>query len=536
MTLVASRPAAALDSRALTARGLELQGRQLHADAIQCFLQSLALKVDDAFTHYRLGVSFRDCGMKLEAAECIRTALLLGFDEALFARGLLVYMEREGCRWAAADGEWAALEAAIRAQPEGAARQINPFVHAVLSEDPLAIRRVAEHYARFFQTFVKPLPPRPAQRHGGRLRVAYLSADFYQHATAQLMVQMLESHDRERFEVTLVSAGPDDGSTMRRRLRAACHRFEDLRGRSHDAMARRIRELGIDILVDVKGATDGTLLPVLAARPAPLQLNWLAFPGTSGASYIDYIVGDPIVTPLAHAAHFTEKIAQLPGCYQPNDAQRARPAAADRAAFGLPADKTLLCGFHQSYKISAAVFDRWCELLKRLPDAVLWLLQWNANVRDSLLAAAAARGVGAGRLLFAPLLPLDEHLARLACADIFLDTWPCNAHTTAGEALWVGVPVVTVIGETFAQRVAASLLHQVGLDELVCTDEAGYVATVAALASDAARRAALRERLHTSRPASSLFDGSAFARDIESLYLRLWERACAGIPPEHLPA
>jgi predicted O-linked N-acetylglucosamine transferase (SPINDLY family) len=257
-------------------------------------------------------------------------------------------------------------------------------------------------------------------------------------------------------------------------------------------MARRIRELNIDILVDVKGATDGTLLPVLAARPAPLQLNWLAFPGTSGAPYIDYVIGDAIVTPLEHAAHFTEKIAQLPRCYQPNDARRARPLAADRAAWGLPADRTLLCAFHQSYKISAAVFDRWCELLQRLPDAVLWLLQWNANVRDSLLAAAAARGIGPERLLFAPLLPLDEHLARLACADVFLDAWPCNAHTTAGEALWVGVPVVTVIGETFAQRVAASLLHQVGLDELVCHDETGYVETVAALAQDPGRRTAPR--------------------------------------------
>jgi predicted O-linked N-acetylglucosamine transferase (SPINDLY family) len=528
--------AAPPEHRRLTARGVELQGQQRHQEAIHCFLQSLALKVDDAFTHYRLGITFRDCGMKLEAAECIRTALALGFDDALFARGLLVYMEREGCRWRGAAAEWRALEAAIAAQPEVAPLQVNPFVHAVLSEDPLAIRRVAEHYARFFQSFVKPLPPRRAQRHGGRLRVAYLSADFYQHATAQLMVQMLESHDRERFEVTLVSAGPDDDSPMRRRLRSACHRFEDVRGRSHDAMARRIRDLGIDILVDVKGATDGTLLPVMAARPAPVQVSWLAFPGTSGAGFIDYVIGDPVVTPLAHAAHFSEKIAQLPHCYQPNDSRRAQPVQARRADWGLPEGKTLLCAFHQSYKISEAVFDRWCELLKRLPDAVLWLLQWNTNVRDSLLAAARERGIAAERLLFAPLLPLDEHLARLACADVFLDAWPCNAHTTAGEALWVGVPVVTILGETFAQRVAASLLHQVGLDELVCADADAYVDTVAALAGDAPRRAELHERLRARRATSPLFDGTRFARDIEALYGRMWERACAGLPPEHLAA
>ena len=196
----------------------------------------------------------------------------------------------------------------------------------------------------------------------------------------------------------------------------------------------------------------------------------------------------------------------------------------------------VFCAFHQSYKISEGVFARWCELLQRVPGAVLWLLEWNANVRDSLVAAAAARGIGAERLRFAPLLPLEAHLARLACADVFLDAWPCNAHTTAGEALWMGVPVLTLLGDTFAQRVGASLLHQVGLDELVCADEAGYVEAAVALAADAPRRAVLRERLERERRASPLFDGERFARDMESLLERLWARACAGLPPEHLPA
>ncbi len=516
-----------MDAATLTRQGVALQGQGRHPQALQCFMQSLALKIDDAFTHFRLGVSFRDCGMKLEAAECFRTALALKLPDELFARGLLAYMEREGCRWASAEAEWRALEAALDAQPEGAALQINPFVHAVLSSDPLRIRRVAEHYARFIQRVAKPLPPVRAKAHAGPLRIAYLSADFQQHATAQLMVQMLEAHDRARFEVTLLSAGADDGSAMRRRLKRACHRFEDLHGATHEAMARRIRALGIDILVDVKGATDGTLLPVLAARPAPLQLNWLAFPGTSGADFIDYVIGDPIVTPLSNAAHFSEKIAQLPNCYQPNDAQRARPAALPRAEAGLPEGAFVLCGFHQSFKISREVFARWCELLKRIPGAVLWLLEWNANVRESLLAAAAEHGVAAERFVFAPLLPLEEHLARLACADIFLDAWPCNAHTTAGEALWMGVPVVTILGETFAQRVGASLLHQVGLDELVCTSEEAYAGTIVALAEDPSRRAALRDRLERARSASPLFDGERFARDIEALYQDLWARACA---------
>jgi len=323
---------------------------------------------------------------------------------------------------------------------------------------------------------------------------------------------------------------------MRQRMVAASERFEDLHGKRFDAIAQRVRELEIDILVDLKGATNDTLMPVLAQRPAPLQVAWLGFPGTTGAPYIDYLIGDEVVTPLADAAHFSEKIAQMPHCYQPNDAHRVLPASATRAEAGLADDAIVLCAFHQSYKISAEVFATWCDLLQRLPGSVLWLLQWNTNVQQSLTAAAGERGIDADRLVFAPVLPLEIHLARLACADIFLDAWPCNAHTTAGEALWVGVPVVTVRGRTFAQRVAASLLHTIGLDELIADDVPAYSAQVIALAGDAPRRAALRERLAASRLSTPLFDGAAFAKDIEALYRRMWERAVAGQAPAHLPA
>jgi len=248
------------------------------------------------------------------------------------------------------------------------------------------------------------------------------------------------------------------------------------------------------------------------------------------------VIGDEVVTPLANAAHFSERIAQMPHCYQPNDAHRPLPAPATRAAAGLADDALVLCAFHQSYKISAEVFATWCDLLQHLPGSVLWLLQWNANVQQSLTAAARERGIEADRLVFAPLLPLEAHLARLACADLFLDAWPCNAHTTAGEALWVGVPVVTVQGRTFAQRVAASLLHAVGHDELVCADAAGYRQLAAALARDPERRAALREHLIVQRGASALFDGARFARDIEALYRRMWSRAISGAPAEHIAA
>jgi len=517
--------------------GVSLQRCHRHEEAIQAFMQALALKIDDPVVHFRLGMSFKDRGMKAEAAECVRTALVLGLQASeLAARAQLVFLEREACRWSQAADELARLRAAVQRAPDHAALETGPFPHAVFVDDPLEQLKVARLYALHVGARVQPLPRRPPKAHAGRLRIGYLSADFHQHATSQLMVQMLEHHDRTRYEVTLLSAGPDDGSAMRRRIEAASERFENLRGLDARAMAQRIRALNVDILVDAKGVTHGTLLPVTAQRAAPLQVSWLGFPGTSGAPCVDYLIGDPIVTPLEHAAHFSEKIAQLPHCYQPNDAQRALPAPSRRSDWGAPEGVPLLCAFHQSYKISEEVFDAWCRLLHAVPDAVLWLMRWNTNVQAALEAAAAARGIAPGRLCFAPMLPLDQHLSRLACADLYLDAWPCNAHTTAGEALWVGVPVVTLIGPTFAQRVAASLLHQVGLDELVQDSVPAYLDCARALCADAARRETLRTRLAQQRSVSPLFDGERFARDIEALYDRMWARAVAGQAPEHLPA
>jgi predicted O-linked N-acetylglucosamine transferase (SPINDLY family) len=381
---------------------------------------------------------------------------------------------------------------------------------------------------------VRPLPRMRARAHPERLRVGYLSADFHTHATSQLLVQTLECHDRRVVEVSCFSTGPDDGSAMRRRIVGAAEHFVELRGLGFEAIAQRIRDSRIDILIDLKGATHDSLLPVLACRPAPLQLSWLGFPGTTGAPYIDYVVGDAVVTPLHDAAHFSESIAQLPRCYQPNDALRARPRESLRSQWGVADDALLLCAFHQSYKISQEVFDVWCSLLEQRPQALLWLLQWNSNVTATLRAAARARGIDEQRLVFAPLLPLEQHLSRLACADIYLDAWPCNAHTTAGEALWVGVPVVTLTGTTFAQRVATSLLHAVQLDELACADVAGYRDQVLALADDAPRRSALRAYL-LNRP-HALFDGAGMARDLEALFERMWSRAVEGLPPAPLPA
>ncbi|HSW25489.1 MAG TPA: hypothetical protein VLJ62_22205 [Burkholderiaceae bacterium] len=516
---------------------MALQRLNRHQEALPAFLEALASKIDDAVVHFQMGMSLKEIGHKAEAAECVRTALALGLGSSeLSARALLVYLEREACRWPLAEAELLQLRQAVQAAPQGAALETAAFVHAVLVDDPLEQHKVSAHYARHLAARAVALPRRQARAHEGRLRVGYLSADFHQHATSQLTVQMFEAHDRSRFDVTLFSAGADDGTPLRQRMRAAAEHFVDLHGLGLPQMAAAIRERDIDILVDVKGATYGSVMQVMAHRPAPLQLNWLGFPGTSGADYIDYLIGDAVVTPLANEAHFSERIAQMPLCYQPNDSRRALPQPQPRSTWGLPDQALVLCGFHQSYKISREVFDSWCRLLHALPDAVLWLLCWNANVQAALTRAAAAHGIDPARLVFAPRLPADQHLSRLAAADIFLDTWPCNAHTTASEALWAGVPPVTLIGATFAQRVAASLLHASGLPELVCHDVAHYEQTILQLAAQPALRLALRERLIAQRAGHPLFDGVRFARDIESLYERMWTRAVAGLPPEHLAA
>ncbi len=521
----------------LMSLAMALQRGQHHADAVPVFFEALALKMTDAYLHFHLGMSFKDLGLKAEAAECVRTAIALGVGSSdMAARGQLWFLERESCRWAQAEAESVALRQIVQALPDGVAMEANPFTHATLADDPLEVLKVARHHALHVQRRCQALPRKPAQAHGGRLRLGYLSADFHTHATSQLMAQLLEAHDRSAFEVHLFSTGTDDQSPMRRRISQACEHFVELRGLPSDAMAQRVREAGIDILIDLKGATFDTLLPVLAHRPAPLQVTWLGFPGSTGAPFIDYLIGDPVVTPLAQAHHFSEKIAQLPLCYQPNDAERECPAATPRAELGLADEAFVLCAFHQSYKISPEVFDTWCQVLHALPQAVLWLLHWNTNVEQALRQAAAVRGIAPERLHFAPVLPLQQHLARLASADLYLDAWPCNAHTTAGEALWMGVPVVTLVGATFAQRVGASLLSSVGLPSLITHDNAAYRQRVLDLANKPSELLALR--LHLAQPwrTQPLFDGERRARELEALLQRMWQRAVSGLPADHLEA
>lgn len=511
-----------------SAYGLALKSLNELKLATAAFMKALSVKVDDAKTHYNLGLCFYEMGLKEEACECYRTGLLLGLEEhALHALGMLTFAERENCQWAESAEHLRKLHEVVDRLPGNAAVQATMFAHVTLSDDPMHQLKAARFMTNSW-LHIHPVNRKNDPSTDRRVRIGYVSADFHQHATCILMAEVFEHHDRERFEVFAYSHGNDDGSAMRRRVQQSIEHFLDVRGLGDQEIAQRIAADGIDILIDLKGHTAQNRLGIFAYRPAPVQVTFLAFPGTTGSSRIDYIIGDPVVTPLAHAAHFSEAIAQMPVCYQPNDRQRPLPRPMQRADAGLPDEAVVLCGFNQAYKISAEVMDVWCGLLKDIPDAVLWLLDWHSQARPNLEREFQARGIELTRIRWAPRLDLGDHISRLSLADIFIDTWPCNAHTTASDALWAAVPVVTFPGETFASRVASSLLHAVGLDELICDGIAGYKDSVKRLARDPEWRASVREFLVRARETAPLFDSAKFARDFEALLKRMYVRNLHG--------
>ena len=359
-----------------------------------------------------------------------------------------------------------------------------------------------------------------------------VSADFHAHATATLMAGIFEAHDRRRLETVAISFGPDDGSAMRARLKQDFDRFLDVKSESDANIAALMRREEIDIAVDLKGYTSEARPAIFAFRPSPVQINYLGFPATMSADFMDYLLADRFIVPPEHEAFYAEKIVRLPHSYQPND--RTRPISAvtpNRAEAGLPETGFVFCCFNNSFKIVPRMFDIWMRLLREIDGSLLWLLEDNAAATANLKREAAQRGIAPERLIFAPRAKLEDHLARHRLADLFLDTLPYNAHTTASDALWTGLPVLTCMGGTFAGRVAASVLNAAGLPELVtlCLDD--YEALALSLARDPARITAMKTKLVQSRETSPLFDAARFARHLESAYTTMWKRSQRGEKP-----
>ena len=538
-------------------RGALLHALRRHHDAVGSYDQALALRpnypeaicnravtlialerLDEALAGFDAAMALRSDYVEAYSNRGVALVALGRIDEALasYEHALAINPDHVPALDGAAECaiklcDWPRREhyGTLVAEKAGDDRSIiTPFLLFGYFDDLELQSRCAKKFALAPSPEANSLPCREPSKVHDRIRLAYLSADYRDHPTAQLIVGVIEAHDRGKFEVTGVSFGPDDGSALRERIAAAFDQFIDVRGQSDVAVAGLLADRQIDLAIDLMGHTQNARPGILAARPAPVQASFLGYPGPLNAAHIDYVIGDSVVTPLEHQPKYSERIVQLPDCYQAND--RRRPSAAvipSRAEAGLPPDGFVFCCFNSVWKIAPPVFDIWMSLLRQVPGSVLWLLAAAPTAVLNLRSEAARRGVDPARLVFGRPLPIAEHLARHSLADLFLDTAPCNAHTTASDALWAGLPVLTCRGQAFSGRVAASLLEAAGLPELVTDNARDYEARALRLATNPRELEGLRGRLAVSRDSCPLFDTNRFARHIERAYetmIQAWRR------------
>ena len=496
-------------------RAQSLLGRQ--HEAVDTLLRAAAGAPGHPGIAVWLGHALEDVRRVEDAAQAFAHAHRLLPDEPMVA-GYLLAARRRLCDWRVVD----ALSAQVRAAVRQRQAAVEPF--AFLSEDatPAEQLQCARLRAAMIASSLHPMPPvERASREGEPIRLGFLSNGFGAHPTGLLTVAFLEAlADVDGVEAHLFALNPDDASPIRRRL-AAATQLHDVALRPHRVVAEAIRHASIDVLYDLRGWGGGGAPEVLAMRPAPVQVNWLAYPGTSGAPWIDYILADDVVLPAALAPHFSETVVHMPRAFQPSDTRRALAPPPPRGECGLPESGVVFCCFNNSYKLNPRSMGRMFEVLRAVEDSVLWLLSGPGRADERLRAQAAAADIDPLRLVFMPKQPHTAYLARLQLADLFLDTNPYNAHTTASDALWAGCPVVTCPGATFASRVASSLLTALGLTELVADDDAAFVRIAVELGRDADARAALKTRLADARERSPLFDMTRFADDFAAIARRM---------------
>ncbi len=533
-------------------------------EAAACYRRAIELAPDLVQAHTGLGSTLSALGRIREAVRCYRQALAVDpthvpalnqlamtltltvhrkecaalFERVLAARpnsadaiANLLHARQFLCDWREYDALNLRLERAIASGNQPA----TPFALLGLPLDEAALLKNARRYAT--RQIIQPERALVRRREGnalgrdGRLTIGYFSSDFRNHPMCVLLPEIFELHDRARFRVLAFSFGDDDGSPMRARAVRAVDRFIDLEGASHTAAAQAILDEDVDILIDRNGYTRHARTPVLSLRPAPIQVNYIGFPGTMGADFIDYIIVDPVVVPPDRQPSYTERLVHLPECYQPNDRQRrVAPETPSRTDCGLPERGFVFCCFNSLFKITPDIFALWMRLLRAVPGGVLWLLAGHPAAATNLRQGALAHEVDPSRLVFAPRLALDRHLARHRVADLFLDTMPYNAHTTASDALWAGLPVITMLGRTFGSRVAASLLMAVALPGLVTHSLAEYEALALRLAQNPAELAALRVHLAEERLRVPLFDSRRYTGHLERAYETMADIYRAGQP------
>jgi len=545
-------------------RGLVLAELKRHDAAMENFGQALALRPNSAETHMSRGNSLRELGQYEAAVAGYEQAIALkpgyaeahaargialfglrrydealaGYDAALALKpdlknidGLRLYTKLQICDWSGLDAEVARLTARISS---GEAATF-PLCAMTLSDSAALHRRTAELWVR--QEFPRHPALAEIPRYTGheRIRIGYFSADFREHAVSSLIAGLFESHDRSQFELTAFSLGREVRDGMRARIEKAFDRFVDVRTLSDPEVVQLARRLEIDIAVDLGGYSDGARPAIFAMRAAPLQVGYLGYPGTSGSDCIDYLAADSTLIPREEQRHYSEKIIYLPDSYQVNDSARSiSDTKFTRAEFGLPPTGFVFCCFNNSYKIVPACFDAWMRILIRVPGSVLWLSDLNPFATSNLRREAERRGVSAERLVFAQRMPASpDHLARQRLADLFLDTLPYNAHTTASDALWAGLPVLTCIGNAFPGRVAASLLRAILLPGLIAQTPSQYEDLAVEMANDTSRLRDIRQRLEDNRTKAPLFDTQLFTTHLEAAYREIHARKLAGMPADH---
>lgn len=508
--------------------GSALQEQGNSGEAASCFSKALLLKPDFPLAHYNLGVIFQEQNKLDKALACYRQAVEL-MPEFDIAKINLLYVLQLTCEWKDLWKLGEEVRQRVREISPANEHQITPFSFLTVSgstpaEQKLCATNWAQSRFQSLNALRKELRFEYKCESKQKIHIGYFSADFRNHPVAHLMAEIFEIHDRDRFKTTAYSFGPDEDSPMRKRLVKAFDHFVDIRDFTIENAARKIHGDRIDILVDLMGYTKYNRSAILALHPAPIQVNYLGYPGTMGATFIDYLIADPFIITPEHRTYYTEKVVRLPDCYMPRDSTCRRLAAPSRKDCGLPDEGFVFCSFNPTYKITPDMFNIWCRLLKTVPGSVLWLSSSNPDAESNLSREAKIRGVEPERIIWASRLNLTEdHLARIQCADLFLDTTPYNAHTTCSDALWMGLPVITCAGETFPSRVAGSLLKAIGVPELITYNLDDYYTLALELTTDKNRYADVRNKIIANRESAPLFDSTKFTRDLENLYQLMWD-------------
>jgi predicted O-linked N-acetylglucosamine transferase (SPINDLY family) len=503
---------------ALNNRAVVCVDKKRFVEALEASDRGIAAAPERGVIHYTRALALEGLGRLAEAIDSFDHALALEPNMPL-APGKRLHARMTACRWDGIE----ALFADIRRKVEAGIDAISPFAILTVPASAALQRRATEtNVAK--QIIRAPRVRTPARPRGQKLRIGYFSSDYYNHATSYLIAGIIEGHDRTRFDIFGFSLRPLRGDAMGQRMQAAFGEIIDATTKSDADIAALARAMNIDIAVDLKGHTMDARPGIFVHGAAPIQVNYLGHPGTMGMPSIDYIIADRVIIPPEHRAHYVENVVTMPHSYQANDSKRQMSDRRYiRAELGLPAHGFVFCSFNNSYKITPDAFDIWMRLLQQVDGSVLWLLANKPLMRDYLRKEAQARGVAPTRLVFAEAVELPEHLARLRAADLFLDSFHYNAHTTASDALWVDLPLVTKLGGTFASRVAASLLTAAGLPDLITHTAEDYEALALRLATTPALLAEMKQRLSASHLTCPLFDTARFTRNIEAAYDRMWE-------------